>query len=275
MLFLEKLIIHFLGTKKNNKNMKKIKNIKDSILASICVMSSKEDLDTYGKMFFDNIIKSNSVETICVITIPIDSQEERYEIKENSILFKMVYYYYSKNIGINFSQIRNFMKSLASGKWIISIDMDEIIPTFQHDELISELNKYKNNDDILGLRVAILSPATNVSESDKLERVLSGAVRIFKNKDDILWMGEIHELIEWTIPQEKIGDINLTYHHFGYLMTKEQSMQKFKRNIIGLSRELATNNNTLMFNFFARYMQKTIFSYNSMFNELNEKNNFE
>ena len=85
----------------------------------------------------------------------------------------------------NFAEARNYAKSKATGKWILSIDADErLISTIEQVRKIIKQAEKDKNDAINVIQVS-------GNQSNKFPR-------LFKNCKEIYWIGAIHNYLSMT-----------------------------------------------------------------------------
>lgn len=84
----------------------------------------------------------------------------------------------------SFSEQRNFVRDMASGDWILSIDADE---TLKGAELIPQ---FLDDENIIGLSIPTDHIGTVHTDADP-------HIRIFRNKTGLRWEREIHEYLSW------------------------------------------------------------------------------
>jgi glycosyltransferase involved in cell wall biosynthesis len=133
----------------------------------------------------------------------------------------------------NFSEARNYAIGKASREYILMIDSDEIVVSFDKDKLEELIHK---NPDKIG-RVLIISEYSRGNESYRTSSRLS---RLF-SKNLYCYEGRIHEQvvpIDGVLPGD-IYDAPVNIHHGGYDGGIETRRKKTERNIELLLKELA------------------------------------
>lgn len=130
----------------------------------------------------------------------------------------------------DFAEARNFSLSLASGKWILVLDADEVVSSVDHHALVDIVRKkghkrvaysfttrnYINNVSIKGWQA-------NDGRYGKEEAGTgwhpSIKVRLFPNDGRIRFEGHVHELLEPSLKAIglKIKECNVPIHHYGQL----------------------------------------------------------
>jgi glycosyltransferase involved in cell wall biosynthesis len=226
-------------------------------LISICVISSDEDMKRNLKIFLDNLPKSPDIELIFVENEQTDG-EESIEVIKDIVRLKQLKWKYKE---FSFAVARNIAKSYATGDWIISLDMDDIIPSFIHKDLIEFLKTADPN--MKAIKVGIVSSARNF-KTGGYDRLHSEMVKIFRNLDSISWVGNVHEMVEWTINEKNIYQSNFSFYHTGYDLCLDDILNKLKRNIKLVSSELAyldQKKTPEQYLFYVDYMKRTIDTY--------------
>ena len=168
----------------------------------------------------------NSVKDLVdeIIIVDTGSKDKTTEIAKK---FNAKIYYYI-NPEFDFSEARNLSLEKATGDWILCLDADETIS--QKDlEKIKQAIQTENEAFVLRVRTYINdSKATNwqSSKDDPYEenKKTTGwypvdIIRLFKNKPQYRFKGKIHELIDDSIPKDKLSSLDVPIHHFGRLKT--------------------------------------------------------
>ena len=125
----------------------------------------------------------------------------------------------------DFSAARNYSLSLATLPWILVLDADEVVSPEDFAELHRLLESplkdgfymtqrlYQNNPeggDALWRPVVATTPHTKDYRGYRDNEVL----RLFRNERDICFRGRIHEIVDLSIPKERIGGSNVVIHHY-------------------------------------------------------------
>lgn len=132
----------------------------------------------------------------------------------------------------DFSEMRNISISYAKGDWILIIDADEELKSY--DEIITffstnECKKY-NTATIL---------CDNVTGNSEYNSVVLVTPRLFKNDGKFKYTGSVHNMPVFSKPVKNLKD---TLLHYGYVVTdKELVEKKFKRTATMLIKELEKN----------------------------------
>lgn len=137
----------------------------------------------------------------------------------------------------DFSAARNHSLQQAQGEWILILDADEALSASDSHEMRSIIHKrttspaaytivtrnYTNNVSVIGW---------TANNGQYLEEagagwVASSKVRLFPRRNDIFFIGPVHELLEASIQNAKIpiAACNVSVHHYGKL-DMERDIQK-------------------------------------------------
>jgi hypothetical protein len=151
----------------------------------------------------------------------------------------------SEYLELDFSDLRNCAKKYATGKWILSLDMDEYLPEMFKDELLYFLEQDIKEDGFL----------LNIANNDeKTVTIMHKAVRLFKNTEYADWYGFVHEEL---INLEKVRPLSITLIHNGYNISSLH--HKFKRNLPLLVKQLAIMDiDDIRYNFYCNYLKATL-----------------
>lgn len=125
----------------------------------------------------------------------------------------------------DFSAARNHSLSLATLPWILVLDADEVVSQGDFEKLYLLLEfaskegfymtqrLYSNNsegDDAAWKPIVAKTPHTKDYRGYSDNRIL----RLFRNKRGICYGGRIHEIVDSSIPAERIGESDLIIHHY-------------------------------------------------------------
>ena len=131
----------------------------------------------------------------------------------------------------DFSFARNRALREAKGRWILSLDCDEILAEQNH----SELRKLLRNTSADAFRLTTRNYCSDSHKegwqqcvgqySEECEYAgwfPSTKVRIWKHKKNVRFEGIVHELVESSLVRlgAKIFDCNVPVHHYGYIEKK-------------------------------------------------------
>lgn len=197
------------------------------MLVSACIIVKNE------AHFLQEMINSIADAVDEIIIVDTGSTDDTMEIaKQNEV--KIYYHPWNKN----FSEVRNYAISKASGKWILSIDADEELetPLALREEII-------NSDENTGcLLVETLSPGLGNQGSFK-----AYLPRIFRNNEKIRFDGRIHEQVTISVLQNgfTIKPSTVKIFHKGYGVCPNQMVQKHLRNLELLNAEILSNKSNI------------------------------
>ena len=125
----------------------------------------------------------------------------------------------------DFSAARNYSLSLATLPWIFVMDADEavspedfarlhqLVKSPLHDGFYMTSRFYQNNPegrDALWKPVVAKTSHTKDYGGYRDHEVL----RLFRNRQDICYAGRIHEVVDSSIPPDRIGRSNVVIHHY-------------------------------------------------------------
>jgi glycosyltransferase involved in cell wall biosynthesis len=125
----------------------------------------------------------------------------------------------------DFSAARNYSLSLATLPWILVLDADEVVSPEGFAELYQLLKSplkdgfymtqhlYQNNQeegDLIWKPVVAKTFYTKDYRGYRDNQIL----RLFRNRVDICYRGRIHEIVDSSIPKERIGSSNVVIHHY-------------------------------------------------------------
>jgi len=127
----------------------------------------------------------------------------------------------------DFAHARNKVLDYARGKWLMSLDGDEVLQDCSDIIRFFKSGEYKKYD------CALLQFKNVVSRDGGVDRLLEiNAPRFYKINKNTRWVGKIHESIEATSPLKYLKTEVL---HYGYFFeTEEVKLQKIERNLAPL-----------------------------------------
>jgi glycosyltransferase involved in cell wall biosynthesis len=233
-------------------------NLGPQPILSIVTIMSTEDKKEYLERFLRYLPKHELIELVLVETVKGQTEALKREVTNSRL--KTASYFYTDFF--NFARARNTAKNIATGKWILSLDADEILPEVYHKDLLSvieELDKTVFNGAIVGV-----SSTLNNRNDNRFNRVNSESIRLFRNLKEINWIGYIHEVVDWTILPELVTETNLTILHTGYVVSKEEYLKKLDRNFRGIGMEIAFQENENIRHHYLTLMKITIDDYNQL-----------
>lgn len=194
------------------------------------------------------------VQIVSCVTIQSDSFTDEIELIANTEnIVSLNYYYTSYDVDFDFSKVRNYMDSYASGEWILHIDSDEYVgnPKEELLSIIQDLNK----TDAVGAYLTIAGAMyRHDAVNDLRERYANPSLRIVRNCESMKWQGIVHEWVD-SIDDDRnyVYDSNVILIHDGYLITDKEFQDKGLRNGKLLIREYTRNATDRIWN----YMIKT------------------
>lgn len=201
---------------------------------SLCMIVKNESfflkkmLLEFKNSFLNNIIN----EIIIVDTGSNDNTKEIVKKISNKFNFNFKIYDFKWNN--NFSNARNFSLSKATGDWILVLDADEIILEKELEILKSIIEKqdkdafyliqknYLNDNDIYAEKNEFYKREIIFFKLKFYKNLIkkyaffipNPVIRIFKNNKKIKFQGVIHEIVDETIENKKIGYLDIPIHHF-------------------------------------------------------------
>ncbi|WP_051624064.1 tetratricopeptide repeat-containing glycosyltransferase family 2 protein [Clostridium akagii] len=136
----------------------------------------------------------------------------------------------------DFSKARNYSISKASNDWVLVLDGDEVIESFNKEKIMEQIDA--NNDKIGKIKII------NVFEDDKGEKKYIERISRLFNKTYYYYEGIIHEqLVPKGINKMCSWDVDLIIKHIGYTKEVIRKTNKLHRNISLLKKTLETNEN--------------------------------
>jgi glycosyltransferase involved in cell wall biosynthesis len=139
----------------------------------------------------------------------------------------------------DFSKARNFSVSKAANDWILVLDADEFLVSFDKHQVQNFMLKYEKSIGRIE-RIEIISQKQQSQEDKKAVERIS---RLF-NKNYYCYEGLVHEQIT---PKEGIistsGIVNITVNHTGYIKNVVNEKKKWERNKRLLKKSIQKNPN--------------------------------
>lgn len=144
----------------------------------------------------------------------------------------------------DFSAARNFAKSHASYEWILSLDADERIISLDKDFIL----KKSKDLSVDGFETIILNRKFHTDNS-VITHFPHKAIRIFRNSNEIIFEGKIHEDVSKSIFQRKTNVLSdhCILEHLGY---QEKNPEKNQRNIKLLEAAIKENPDHYVYYFY-------------------------
>ncbi|WP_196598641.1 glycosyltransferase family 2 protein [Pectinatus frisingensis] len=193
-----------------------------------------------------NIIRwYNSISGCSDEQIVVDTGSTDDTVKILKKLPVRLYYYQWHD---NFAAAKNYAIDKAKGDWIIFIDADQYFTKESVDKIRFEIAKAD---------VSIIAPKgifiieINIEEKTGQEIGRSYSVRIFRNDNDLRYIGQIHEELHYNKQQNftVIKNDILQIYHTGY--SADYSHQKAKRNLALLLSDKYRKNGVMLWHYIA------------------------
>ena len=137
---------------------------------------------------------------------------------------------YDINWNNSFADARNEILKKATGDWVLILDADEVLSSADHRKMKEAVNLWE----ITGFQVLTRNYSNNSSVigwMPTLEKEFSGnaagwypslKVRLFQRDEKIMFIGDIHEMVDEVIFNQrgKTEFLNIGVHHYGTLQEK-------------------------------------------------------
>ena len=201
------------------------------------------------------------VELILCKTVKDKTTKERPQAPEiiNGIQVHYVAVYLAE---WSFADARNAAKKAANGKWILSLDTDEVIVESELQKVLAAIEKADGVT--CGFSIKVFS---EVGENGG-ETSLAPITRIFRNDDRIHWKCAIHETVLFSIYEmgSVVKDLDVTIFHSGYKADDRTLNNKLSRNLEMLCSEYAKHKPSHIRDYLYVHLYRTI-------NELERRKN--
>jgi len=221
-------------------------NIETKPLLSMVVLYTEDEEGHVAECIKDN---PPWIETVVVKTQAVDEGEARLheDRTERNGLKVAGLYTHPKDLKVNgkvlkgvyvmdFADARNKAKSLATGKWILSIDADERFASFQWPSLKHHLEELEKKNPKAG---ALLCTNTSwymdvFDANGDCMRTVQKQHKIFRA--DIDWGTAIHEQIIESITKKGYVAVESGFQiiHLGYACDYKEMLKKLYRNLYAL-----------------------------------------
>jgi len=189
---------------------------------SICMMVKDEEKNL--KRCLESLKPLLLREDVELIIVDTGSKDKTIEIAKNYTT--RIYFKEWKH---DFSEMRNYTISLASGDWIFILDADEEVEN--PENVIEEIKKAEKKQ----ANTICLTVKNLTQEDDKKNYVINISPRIFK-KNYIKYWGRVHNQ---PIYHEPIYYSDIAIYHYGYILLDTRLMEyKYKRTVTLLLNEL-------------------------------------
>ncbi|MEW6327166.1 MAG: tetratricopeptide repeat protein [Thermodesulfobacteriota bacterium] len=177
-----------------------------------------------------------------IIIVDTGSSDRSPEIAES--FGAMVVYHPWNN---DFAEARNISLDHAGGDWILVLDADEILSSFD----LPRIRELMENKEVAGYRLVqrTYQADNQLAEWRALDYtcpeargcpgyVPSPLVRLFRRDEGITFRGQVHEVVEYAILEKggRIVETDIPIHHYGKLRSKEK-MEKKKSLYCAIGKE--------------------------------------
>lgn len=210
--------------KKKLKLKTSLRVITKNMNISLCMIVKNEE------KILDNCLKSieNYVdETIIVDTGSIDKTKEIASMYTKKI--------YDFTWCDDFSAARNFSISKAKNDWILVLDADEVLKSFNETSLEKFMKVYKKG---IG-RIKIINKT--IEKNGDENEIIHYVGRVF-NKKYYEYTGIIHEQLKGNEDiEQKFIDLDIQIEHIGYLSEVLVEKDKLQRNINIIKKAIKSN----------------------------------
>ena len=179
--------------------------------------------------FLGRMLESVSPYVDEIIVLDNGSKDNSSEIAKNFGAFVI----HSNGEG-DLSALRNETIELAKGEWIFYLDGDEVIEKKDMKQVLRLAKSQKF--DAFSFTSRIYTNTFDVfhewkpckGEYPEAEKIagtkgfvdIKWGVRLFRNKPEYEFEGFIHEMVNGTVPKEKISECNVMIQHFKELVFK-------------------------------------------------------
>jgi tetratricopeptide (TPR) repeat protein len=130
----------------------------------------------------------------------------------------------------DFAAARNHSIDQASGDWILVMDADEVIASYDHQSLRDLIRKHHNNKVAFSIVTRnythkyngfgwTANNGSNPEEESGCGWTPSEKVRLFRNESNIRFQFPVHELVDPALKRDghRIKKCPVRVHHYGYL----------------------------------------------------------
>jgi glycosyltransferase involved in cell wall biosynthesis len=122
----------------------------------------------------------------------------------------------------HFADARNYSLDQATGEWIIVLDADEVIePAHWHEIRLLVAETGRDAFSLTQHNYSVEPMDKNwvpIPEKTIYTRHYKGyrpnpIARLFRNREDIRYLGRVHEIIDRTLQDQKLGILDIPIHH--------------------------------------------------------------
>lgn len=225
----------------------------DKILLSICMIVKNEEV--YIDSCLNSMMPLVNKGIAELIIVDTGSTDKTVEICKKHT--DKIYY---KKWNNDFSEARNYSISLAKGEYIFIQDADQVIDKKSIDDFI---NLFKNKD-YKNYNAIYIKLRNYLDENLKRYSEFRFPL-IFRNDGKFKYVGAIHEQAAFKTP---VMHTDIQINHYGYIMDVEKKLNKFKRNVDILKKELQVKPNNYYFRFQLAKSYNSIGYYKSALREV-------
>ncbi|MCA0983773.1 glycosyltransferase [Halobacillus yeomjeoni] len=137
----------------------------------------------------------------------------------------------------SFADARNHAVQQASGDWILWLDADEELDRDDQHQLLEE----KPFEDYDAINIHLINYYGNYADKNHSTNIAH--TRLFRN-NGIKFINKMHErLVLDQILKERIGELPVKVHHYGYLDEFVKNKEKSKRNMLMLEQQIKDGEN--------------------------------
>lgn len=148
---------------------------------------------------------------------------------------------------MNYSEAKNFGKSLCTTEWVLQMDADELFES----QLVGSIFGFMDEDADAYLFNVInyLAPAVSKNPADN-KFSISETIRMYRNIDEFFYSGLVHESLEDSVTTRVMnGKARLIMspihiHHHGYLKNKDTVREKIDRYMEINKRQIEVSDQT-------------------------------
>lgn len=133
---------------------------------------------------------------------------------------------------MNYSEAKNFGKSMCTSEWILNMDGDELFNLSEATNLFAYLEE--DCDGFLFRVINYLEPPRGPRPEDNVFS-FSETIRLYRNIDELFYSGLIHESLEdaagirFKNGRGQLLEAKVMIHHRGYLRPKDRIREKINR----------------------------------------------
>ena len=200
--------------------------MKLSIAITVC------DEDKELKLLLENLSKLKNINyEICILIDKLKTNQEVFELSKN-------HKYIISSFEGNFSIHKNKLKQICSGEWILWLDADELLNDALIENLSNIINSLNANNISIG-KIARANKVEGISWTQLNEwgwnkwpnteyiNFPDYQSRLQINKDDIEWVGKVHE----RLLGKNVYETNIPYDECFLIHNKTINKQIKQNNL--------------------------------------------